>query len=106
MSKDIALIAVHPAYALPKGEIVVECEGFRISQPGDGLYAEGVECRISAASAQRILAIVPDGVSGVCQLQTISGGAKSSTVELHVGRLLASDMHLVANPAVDPTDDS
>ena len=65
MDKPIKIVSVEPSYAIPGGEIAVTCEGFRL-QPGtaDGVYIEGTQCRIVAASVNRILAIVPDDVAG------------------------------------------
>jgi sugar lactone lactonase YvrE len=61
---------------------------------------------MTAASSHKILAAVPAAAEGASQLQIVSGGAKSRTLDINVGKSLASDMHLVANPAVDPADDS
>jgi len=108
MDKDIKLIAVDPAYALPGGEIAVKCAGFRMV-PGtdDGCFIAGAACPITAASSDRILATVPAEVTdNSAAIQLVSGGAKSKTIGLTVGKTLAGDMHLVANLAVDPTDDS
>jgi sugar lactone lactonase YvrE len=108
MDKDVRLIAIEPAYALPGGEIAVKCAGFRISERKvDGCFLGGSPCRITAASSERILAAVPSVVTNAkSQLQLVSGGAKSKTVGLTVAKQLTGDMHLVANPAVDPGDDS
>lgn len=117
MDKPIKIIAVEPPYAIPGGEIEVTCEGFRM-KPGtaDGVYIEGLRCRIVAASAKRILAIVPEDVVGTpavwgptSKATTIhleSFGAMSNQFEITVGRKLVGGMHIVANPAVDPSDDA
>src|SRR6187399_847778 len=108
MDKDIKLISVDPVFALPGGEIAVKCTGFRMV-PGtdDGCFIAGAACPITAASSDRILATVPAEVTdNSAAIQLVSGGAKSKTIGLTVGKTLAGDMHLVANPAVDPTDDS
>ncbi len=117
MEKPIKIIAVDPPYAIPGGEIAIGCEGFRL-KPGtaDGVYIEGMQCRIVAASVGRILAIVPDDVAGVdsrdgatrklTPVHLESYGAVSSSIEMTVGRRLVDGMHIVANPAVDPADNA
>ncbi len=112
MDKPIKIIAVDPPYAIPGGEIAVQCEGFRM-QPGtaDGVYIEGMQCRIVAASVSRILAIVPPETAGsesskLTPIHLESFGAVSNTIEMTVGRKLVDRMHIVANPAVDPSDDA
>ena len=104
----VKLISVDPAYALPGGEIAVECEGFRMSTgEADGCFVGGSPCRITAASSKRILAAVPDEVTDPnASIHLVSGGAKSKTIDLIVARKLIGDMHMVANPAVDPSDDA
>lgn len=107
MSKELRLTGVEPNYAIPGGEVIITCEGFRISEAGvDGVFIGGVRCRVVAASSTRILAIAPSGVSGAASVQLVSGGAESNLIELQIGRLLHDGMHIVANPAVDPADDA
>ncbi|MEO7539028.1 MAG: gluconolaconase [Pyrinomonadaceae bacterium] len=108
MDKPVKIISVDPPYAIPGGEVAVTCEGFRMA-PGtpDGCYIEGFQCRIVAASSTRILAIVPDETaSTVTTIHLESLGALSNELTITVGRKLAGDMHIVANPAVDPSDDA
>lgn len=115
MESPVRIISVEPPYAIPGGEIAVKCEGFR-PKPGtpDGIYVEGMQCRIVAASVNRILAIVPEDVVGVdlrsggklTPVHIESQGAVSNTIEMTVGRRLTGGMHIVANPAVDPSDDA
>lgn len=108
MTQSIKLIAVDPPYAIPGGEIAVTCEGFRIEQASaDGIYIEGIQCRLVAASTTRVLAIVPDDIGGEkSPIHLESFGAKSNSLDMIVGRKLVGDMHIVANPAVDPSDDA
>jgi sugar lactone lactonase YvrE len=106
MDKPVKIIAVDPPYAIPGGEISVTCEGFRMA-PGtpDGCYVEGFQCRIVAASTTQILAIVPDEIaSSRTTIRLESFGALSNELEITIGRKLVGDMHIVANPAVDPSD--
>ncbi len=108
MKDQIKLKAVEPRYALPGGEIAVACEGFRnISSASDGCFIDGMKCHLTAASTGRLLAIVPSEVaSSTASIHLVSGGAASNTIKLTLGRKLVGDMHIVANPAVDPSDDS
>jgi sugar lactone lactonase YvrE len=108
MTQRVKILAVEPRYAIPGGEIAVSCEGFRMDpRSNDGCYVAGHRCQIVAASSSRILAIVPDeAAEGKTLLHLESGGAISETCEITVGQQIATDMHIVANPAVDPSDDA
>lgn len=108
MANRLKIINVEPPYAIPGGEIIVSCEGFRMEASSlDGCYIEGMQCRIVAASATRILAIVPDDIGGSKTiLHLVSEGATSETRIVMIGKKLAGDMHIVANPAIDPVDDA
>jgi sugar lactone lactonase YvrE len=97
-----------PGYAIPGGEISIECEGFRTEPAAEhSAFLNGERCRIIAASSKRVLATLPDtDVNGRSSIQLESGGVESEPFRLTVGRLLTDQMHIVANPAVDPKDDS
>lgn len=108
MTPQVKIVAVEPPFSIPGGEIAIASEGFRM-EPGstDGCYIEGMQCRLVAASSTRILAIVPDELAGAkTTLQLISYGAETEQLEITVGRKLVDGMHIVANPAVDPSDDA
>lgn len=108
MNKAGRIKSVFPRYAIPGGQITVECEGFDVDHDGRfGCYIGGERCRLVAASVKRILAIVPEGIpTDNTQLHLESGGEQSESVSVTIGRRIAEDMHIVANPAVDPNDDS
>ncbi len=108
MDNQVKLIGIEPEYALPGGEISVACEGFRIDHSAaDGCFVDGIPCRITAASSRRILASVPAELTvAKADVKLVSYGAESNKLELTLGRKLTGDMHIVANPAVDPTDDA
>ena len=113
MTDRVKIIAVDPPYAIPGGEIAVECDGFRIDpRAADGVYIEGMQCRIVAASVRRILAIVPEEIAGTdtsarkTPIHLESFGAVSNKIEITIGRKLVDGMHIVANPAVDPSDNA
>ena len=108
MSKAGNIISVNPRYSIPGGEIYVDCEGFEVGDLGTyGCFIGGVGCKIIGASSKRIVAVVPEGVEPAhAHLYLESGGDQSQPYEIVVGERLATDMHIVANPAVDPKDDS
>ncbi len=108
MDQPVKITAVEPSYAIPGGEIAVACEGFRIDPSlEDGCYIAGIRSRIVAASSRRILAIVPDGIAeSESSLHIESLGAVSKKIKITVGKRLVDGMHIVANPAVDPSDDA
>ena len=108
MNKAGKILSISPAKAIPGGEVVIECEGVELNDfDSFGCLFDGVRARIVAASAKRILAIVPEnGTKQIVDVQIENSGDKSDTEKLLVGKRLAGDLHLVANPAVDPKDDS
>ncbi len=108
MSKAGRIVSIKPPYAIPGGEIAIECEGFEINQGKEyGVFFAGKAARLVGASANRILAIVPEDFETTdVEVYLESDGERSEPANLVVGKLLATDMHIVANPAVDPKDDS
>lgn len=107
MNKAGTIISVSPRFAIAGGEITIECDGFQIDVDGEqGVYVNGLTSRIVAASPKRILAIVPDCSPGEAYVHLESGGDESPTADIVIGEMLADDMHIVANPAIDPKDDA
>lgn len=107
MNSAGAIRSINPGFAIPGGEITIECEGFRLDGEGEhGVYVNGLPCRLVAASSKRILAIVPDCSPGEAVVHLESGGNESNTFDIVVGERLADDMHIVSNPAIDPADDA
>ncbi len=108
MSTVAKIVKVEPPFAIPGGEIIVTCEGFRMEPSSlDGCYIEGMQCRIVAASSTRILCIVPEDVAGShTTIQLVSRGTASDTHQVAIGKKLAGEMHIVASPAIDPSDDA
>ena len=107
MNKAGTIISVSPRFAISGGEITIECDGFQIDADDEqGVYVNGLACRIVAASPRRILAIVPDCSPGEAYVHLESGGDESATSDMVIGEMLADDMHIVANPAIDPNDDA
>jgi sugar lactone lactonase YvrE len=107
MNKAGMINSVSPPYAIAGGEITIECDGFQVDLDGEqGVYVNGLASRIVAASPTRILAIVPDCSPGEAYVHLESGGDESPTADIVIGEMLADEMHIVANPAVDPKDDA
>lgn len=108
MNKAGKIISVNPPYALPGGEVIIECEGFTVDLEKDyGAFFDGQRARLIGASSQRIIAIVPENFdTHDVEIYLESGGERSESANIVAGRRLAEDLHIVANPAVDPKDDS
>lgn len=108
MSKAGRIVSIKPPYAIPGGELAIECEGFEINQGKDyGVYFAGKRARLVGASSKRILAIVPEDLEQTdVEVRLESDGESSEPFKIVVGKMLADDMHIVANPAIDPKDDS
>jgi len=108
MSKAGRIISITPSYAIPGGEIAIECEGFEIDATDDfGVRFGDRRARLVGASSKRVLAIVPDDFDSTdVEVYLENGGERSEAVRIVVGKKLADDLHMVANPAVDPSDDS
>lgn len=107
MSKAGRIISVNPPYAIPGGEVSIECEDFRIENYDDyGCFFDGQAARIVAASSNRVLAIVPEMFDSTSvEIFLESGGDRSEPFNIKVGKKIADDLHIVANPAVDPKND-
>jgi len=107
MNKAGKIVAVDPPNAIPGGEVAIDCEGFGAGEPDSACFIGGEKCRTVAASSSRILAIVPEGITSEhTHVHLESGGEQSATFPMVVGKKLVGDMHIVANPAVDPSDDA
>ena len=107
MSISPKIKALDPAFAIPGGDLVVECENFRVDHDaGFSVLVGGVEAFISAASESRVLCRVPDGIERQ-QTEVVldCGGIRSAPAAITIGREVVSGMHIVANPAIDPTTD-
>jgi sugar lactone lactonase YvrE len=102
VNENIKLTGVSPAYAIPGGEVVLDGAGFTPGAEDFTCLFDGRPAHASGASSRRVLAIVPEGADGELDV-SVQG---SAPVKLTVGKMLAEDMHIVANPAFDPTDGS
>ncbi len=107
MGKAGKIIAADPPYAIPGGEVAIDCDGFQAGERDSACFIGGERCQMMAASSSRILAKVPEGItSEITHVHLESGGDQSGTFPMVVGRRLIADMHIVANPAVDPKTDA
>lgn len=108
MNKAGNITAVNPPYAIPGGEITIECSGFTVRRDGaNACIIGGDSCRIVAASSTRVIAIAPTVVgSGEADIVLRSGEDTSAPYTVQIAEKLIDDMHIVANPAIDPRDES
>src|SRR5947209_13523214 len=105
------IVRVDPSAAIPGGEVSVECEGYDTSSPRECRVTVGSEpARVVGAAPWRVLAVVPESLGGEGGEQEVvlesRDGRRSEAARILVGRELAEDLHMVANPAVDSDDGS
>ncbi|MCA1623878.1 MAG: gluconolaconase [Acidobacteria bacterium] len=108
MNKAGKIISINPPYAIPGSEVLIVCQNFKINGDDEyGCFFNGQKARLVGASDNRILAIVPDN-SDTTEVEVYlqNAGDKSASKTIMVGKKLADNLHMVANPAVDPKDDS
>ncbi len=92
-----------PAYAIPGGEVLLDGSGFAAGEEGFTCLFAGEAAHMAGASSRRIMAAVPENCAdGEIDIAVAGGGG----AKLLVGKRLAEDMHIVANPAFDPNDGS
>lgn len=107
MADELKIKNVSPSYVIEGAEIEIDCEGFDAEWGSGGIcIIDGREARIIAASSRRVLAIVPALASGSIDVHLEAGGHRSNAVPIKAGKMIVSDMHIVANPAIDPVDNS
>lgn len=108
MNKAGRILSVSPNYAIPGGELLIECEGVEIKNISSvAFYFDKQKAKIVGASSKRFLVIVPDDFDSVTAEVSIENeGERSASETVTIGKKLADNMHIVANPAVDPKDGS
>lgn len=108
MNKAGKILSVNPEYAIPGGELVIECEGVELEDLSSvKVYFNEQKARLVGASAERFLVIVPEDFdSQTADISIESGNARSKAVTINIGKKIADNLHLVSNPAVDPKDGS
>ena len=101
---DITIKQVMPRAALPGGEVVIEYSGMELSGTTRPEVSFGdFAGQVTVASSEHIIAKVPDSSAetGTSMLVVRSNGDTSHPFPYEVGRKLASNLHPVANPAID-----
>jgi sugar lactone lactonase YvrE len=107
MSQAGEIISISPRYAIPGGEVIIKCENFGFEYGTEyGVYFGGLKGRLVGVSRKRIVTIVPEIFTGEVEVYLESGADQSNSLSIEVGEMLAEDLHIVANPAVDPIDGS
>ena len=105
MTKLARILHIDPAYAIPGGEIVIDCEGLDTRDLSTCAVVIGDSpAEIVALAPRRVLAIVPETKAGRVAVRLSGGGYLSEPAYFTVARKLAGDLHPVANPAFDPDD--
>ena len=103
------IVRVSPAAAIPGGEVAVECEGLDTSRPrACQVVFDDLQSRPVGLAPWRVLATVPEEHEGGEAEVVLAGaeGRRTAPARVTVGRKLAEDLHIVANPAFDPDDGS
>jgi sugar lactone lactonase YvrE len=108
MSKQVRILRIDPAYAVPGAEVTIDCEDLDTTNPTlCAVWFADERAPIVALSPRRALAIVPDQKqSGPIDVTLESDGIRSEAASVVVAKRLAEDLHPVANPAFDPDDGS
>lgn len=109
MGGTLEIKRVDPAASIPGGEIVIECVNFETRHIRAGkVFFNDKTAWLVGSSTRRVLALLPefDGGGEVEVTLEDGDGARSSPARVVAGRKLAEDLHIVANPAVDPDDGS
>jgi sugar lactone lactonase YvrE len=108
MNKAAKIKSISPQYALPGGEVIIECEGFEVGYDKSyGCFFDGQRAKLVAASSERVIAIVPETFDTFeVEIYLESGAGRSESARITVAKKIAGDLHIVANPAVDPKDNS
>jgi sugar lactone lactonase YvrE len=97
--------SIMPTAALPGGEI--ELRGSHLGPvefTRPAAFVGVASAPVLLSRAERMIIKVPEALSGnlTSGLQVRQNGVLSNSVELKVARTLATKLHVVANPAVDP----
>jgi len=105
MANLAKILRIDPAYGIPGGEIVIDCEGLDTRDLSTCAVIFGDSpAQLVALGPRRILAIVPETKAGRVAVRLSGGGYLSEPAYMTVARKLAGDLHPVANPAFDPDD--
>lgn len=99
--------SIVPKNAVPGGEIEILVEGLTI-ESGDRItcFANGIRAHVNSASSRRIVAVMPEVDDSTAIVQVEAGRLETNGFIVTAGKLLANEMHIVSNPAIDPADDA
>lgn len=105
-----------PSAAVEGGEVFVECENFKPqTMRGVRVLFDGAEGRIICGATRRILVRAPELERGGAidvvvaegeEFESFGDEVRTESAEINIGRRIADDLHIVANPAFDPEDGS
>jgi hypothetical protein len=101
---DITIKNVVPKAALPGGEVVIEYSGRELAGTSQPQVRFGdFSAQVTMASSEQIIAKVPESSAelGTSELVVATNGDTSRPFPYEIGRKLASNLHPVANPAID-----
>lgn len=96
------IISVNPKVALPGGIVQVFLKGLTNTSDVQVSIGEQPASLIAVSESCITIKVPRNTVNG--RVEVISSGIEAAGEDITVGRLLATDLHSVANPAVD-TDD-
>jgi hypothetical protein len=101
---DITIKNVVPKAALPGGEVVIEYSGRELAGTSQPEVRFGdFSAQVTMASSAQIIAKVPEPSAevGTSELVVATNGDISTPFHYEIGKKIASNLHPVANPAVD-----
>jgi outer membrane protein assembly factor BamB len=101
---DITIKNVMPKAALPGGEVVIEYSGHELAGTSQPEVRFGdFSAQVTLASSDHIIARVPESSAelGTSELVVATNGDTSRPFQYEIGKKLASNLHPVANPAID-----
>src|SRR5215472_8677358 len=101
---DITIKSVKPRAALPGGEVVIEYSGHSLEGTSQPQVRFGdFSAQVTLASSDYIIAKVPEPSAelGTSELVIATNGDTSRPFPYEIGKKLASNLHPVANPAID-----
>src|SRR5438034_7527738 len=102
---EISIKNVIPKAALPGGEVVIEYSGRELAGTSQPEVRFGdFRAQVTMASSDQIIAKVPESSAeaGTSELVVATNGDTSRPFPYEIGKKLASNLHPVANPALDP----
>src|SRR5262252_10862865 len=101
---DITIKNVAPKAALPGGEVIIEYSGRELAGTSQPQVRFGdFNAQITMASSDQIIAKVPEPSAelGTSELVVATNGDTSRPFPYEIGKKIASNLHPVANPAID-----